>query len=122
MRGIRLSIHPQRKSGKSGKFGNQPLDAEKSWPERGKPYVRAKPAPMQVNGRMVYLGTACASPVASRRRGPTTSSWRVTVCTPRCSANKSAREAGDSMERRRAREHLRTGGATRGLKSKRRSG
>lgn len=32
---------------------------EKSSPKRSKPYVRAKPAPMQVNWRMAYIGTVC---------------------------------------------------------------
>lgn len=33
--------------------------AEKTSPKRSKPYVRAKPAPMQVNWRMAYIGTVC---------------------------------------------------------------
>jgi hypothetical protein len=36
-----------------------PPGTEKSAPERSKPYVRAKPAPMQVNWRMAYIGTVC---------------------------------------------------------------
>jgi hypothetical protein len=32
---------------------------EKSPPQRNTPYVRVKPAPMQVNWRMAYVGTVC---------------------------------------------------------------
>jgi hypothetical protein len=33
--------------------------AETGSPQRGKPYVRAKPAPVQVNWRMAYIRTVC---------------------------------------------------------------
>jgi hypothetical protein len=36
-----------------------PPGTEKSAPKRSKPYVRAVPAPMEVNWRMAYIGTIC---------------------------------------------------------------